>query len=165
MIRGRSWIEAATRWPENNFWLEAAAINGAATVNTVPCRKVGVNFKMYGAKQRAQRDEVNRILMRIFFTNFLNFLCKIATFPPLINACWFFTWWKDTIFWKLCILPWPKIPDFEDIGFFVSQVCLISVIFSCKLYRNSENSAQLESVVESLNSSQNAESREVKTKD
>ena len=32
LIRGRSWIEAAPNWPENIFWLEAAAINGAATV-------------------------------------------------------------------------------------------------------------------------------------
>ena len=32
LIRGRSWIEAAPNWPKNIFWLEAAAINGAATV-------------------------------------------------------------------------------------------------------------------------------------
>ena len=32
LIRGRSWIEAAANWPENIFWLEAAAINGTATV-------------------------------------------------------------------------------------------------------------------------------------
>lgn len=32
LIRDRSWIEAAGTWPENIFWLEAAAINGTATV-------------------------------------------------------------------------------------------------------------------------------------
>ena len=32
LIRGRSWIEAAPNWPKNIFWLDAAAINGAATV-------------------------------------------------------------------------------------------------------------------------------------
>ena len=32
LIRGRSWIETAAYWPNNIFWLEAAAINGAATV-------------------------------------------------------------------------------------------------------------------------------------
>ena len=31
-IRDRSWIVAAANWPEIIFWLEAAAINGAATV-------------------------------------------------------------------------------------------------------------------------------------
>ena len=34
LIRGRSWIEVAPNWPENIFWLEAAAINGAATVSS-----------------------------------------------------------------------------------------------------------------------------------
>ena len=32
LIRGRSWIEAAPNWPKNIFWLEVAAINGAAMV-------------------------------------------------------------------------------------------------------------------------------------
>ena len=32
LIRSRSRVEAAANWPENIFWLEAAAINGAATV-------------------------------------------------------------------------------------------------------------------------------------
>ena len=31
-IRGCSWIEAAANWQKNIFWLEAAAINGTATV-------------------------------------------------------------------------------------------------------------------------------------
>ena len=33
LIWGRSWIEAAAIRPENIFWLEAAAIHGAATVS------------------------------------------------------------------------------------------------------------------------------------
>ena len=34
LIRYRAWIEATASWPENIFWLEAAAaINGAATVS------------------------------------------------------------------------------------------------------------------------------------
>ena len=32
LIRGRSWIKAAANWQKNDFWLEAAAINGVATV-------------------------------------------------------------------------------------------------------------------------------------
>ena len=32
LIRDRSWIEAAANWPENVFWLEAAANNGGANV-------------------------------------------------------------------------------------------------------------------------------------
>ena len=32
LIIGLSWIEAAAYWQKNFFWLEAAAINGAATV-------------------------------------------------------------------------------------------------------------------------------------
>ena len=80
--------------------------------------------------------------LRVMFSQIsYSFLTKIATFLCFLIECRSFTWYRNTIFWKHCILPWPKIPDFEDIGIFVSQICLILVRFSCKIYYNTAQSA------------------------